>query len=86
MNVEATIASYGLATEFPIKALRQAEISVDADKALLEDASKTRFAENGRITVDPMNAQGTVTPLVRGSLKMAALSSGFTADVAPLRK
>ncbi len=58
MNVEATIASYGLATEFPIKAQRQAEkISVDADKALAEDASRHDLREDLCITVDPADAK-----------------------------
>ncbi|MBF0918090.1 MAG: RNB domain-containing ribonuclease, partial [Atopobium sp.] len=58
MNVEATIASYGLATEFPIKALRQAEkISVDADKALAEGASRHDLREELCITVDPADAK-----------------------------
>lgn len=58
MNVEAAIASFGLATEFPIKALRQAEkISVDVEKALAEDSSRYDLRENLCITVDPADAK-----------------------------
>ena len=58
MHIEAAIASFGLATEFSIKALRQAEkISVDADKVLTEDVSRHDLREELCITVDPADAK-----------------------------
>ncbi len=58
LNVEAVIASHGLATEFPPSALAQAEgIRADVQGALDADASRQDLRDLVCVTIDPTDAR-----------------------------
>lgn len=58
VDVEAVIASYGMATEFPQAALAEAEaMSVDASQALEADPLRRDLRDHMCVTVDPADAR-----------------------------
>jgi len=58
MAVEAVIASYGLATEFPSAALAEAEkITADVEGALMRDSRRRDLRDLCTLTVDPSDAR-----------------------------
>lgn len=58
MNIEAVIASFGLATEFSQSSLTEASfLSLDINKELLDDASRVDLREALCVTIDPSDAK-----------------------------
>ncbi|WP_423977359.1 ribonuclease R [Lancefieldella rimae] len=58
MNIEAVIASFGLATEFSQSSLTEASfLSLDINKELLDDASRVDLRETLCVTIDPSDAK-----------------------------
>lgn len=58
MNIEAVIASFELATEFPQSALAEASrLSLDSNTELADDASRVDLREALCITIDPSDAK-----------------------------
>ncbi len=58
MDMEAVVASYGLATEFPEPALAEARaVAVDAEGALARDRARADLRDLCCVTVDPADAR-----------------------------
>mgnify|MGYP001720173227 CR=1 FL=1 len=58
MNIEAVIASFGLATEFSQSSLTEASfLSLDVNKELVDDASRVDLREALCVTIDPSDAK-----------------------------
>ena len=58
MNIEAVIASFGLATEFYQSSLTEASfLSLDINKELADDASRVDLREALCVTIDPSDAK-----------------------------
>lgn len=76
LNVEAIIASFGLATDFSDAALQEAQnVSLDVEKALLDDGMRRDLRNELCFTIDPVDARDyddavSATKLKNGNLRL----------------